>query len=271
VHAAFNPAIAAKVFAAGKHALVQKPMAETLGEAEQMVLDARKAGRKLAVNHQMRWAPSVRAAHGLMKRGFFGEIIDYSIQIRIQTNWDMWEWLKVHPYPELTYHTIHYLDTSRAWFGDPQRVYATLARYPGSDCKGPTRSYILLEYDGFLRGSMLVNHHDVAAPDDHEAWFTIEGTKGRCEGLIGLLLNYPVGRSDVLEVWHSELIPNGSMKIELEGRWIPDAFLGPMASLMKAIAEDGRPETDGEKILGTLRLMEAAKWSHDKKQCIPLQ
>jgi len=271
VPAAANPGIAARVFAAGKDALVQKPMAETAAEAAQMVEAARRHKRKLAVNHQMRWAPSVRAAKDLLRRGWFGEVVDYSIQIRIQTNWDLWEWLKVHPYPELTYHTIHYLDTSRAWFGEPERIYASLARYPGSACVGPTRSYLVLEYAGDLRGSILVNHHSVGTPDDFEARFVIEGTEGRCEGLIGLLLNYPVGRSDVITVSHRKHLPNGSLRMELEGRWFPDAFIGPMGSLMQAIAEDSQPETSGQDVIGTMLLMEAAKQSSVIKQCVELR
>jgi predicted dehydrogenase len=56
--------------------------------------------------------------------------------------------------------------------------------------------------------------------------------------------------------------------MELEGRWIPDAFLGPMGSLMRAIHEDSEPETSGADVLGTMRLLEAAKRSHETKHCV---
>ena len=43
----------------------------------------------------------------------------------------------------------------------------------------------------------------------------------------------------------------------IEGIWIPDAFVGPMASLMRAIEEGGTPETDGRDNLRTLQMVHA--------------
>jgi predicted dehydrogenase len=271
VPARYNPQLSAQVLAAGKHVLVQKPMAETAGEAEQMVAQASASKRKLAVNHQMRWAPGIRAAADLLRRNLFGEVAEFSIQTHIRTHWGSWPWLRQHPYPELYYHSIHYLDTVRGWMGDPERVYATLSSFPGSGCDGPTRSYIMLEYPGILRGVLTAYHHSVAPDDDLSARFTFEGADGRCEGLIGLLLNYPAGRSDLLTYSHRDLTPGGCIRLELSGRWFPDAFIGPMSSLMDAVTNDTEPETSGQEILGTLRLVEAVRRSHESHQVMALR
>jgi predicted dehydrogenase len=270
VPARHNPELSKRVLASGKHVLVQKPMAETVNQAEGMVRDARAAGRKLAVNQQMRWAPSVRAASDLLSRGFFGELLECNFQIQIRTAWDSWPWLQSHPYPEIYYHSIHYVDSLRGWVREPLSLYASLAKHPASNCVGPTRNYTLFEYPGNLRASMLVNHHSVAPDDDLIAKFTIEGTEGRCEALIGLLLNYPTGRSDLLTLSHRELTPAGSLRLELSGRWFPDAFIGPMGSLMDAITNDSEPETSGEEILGTLRVIEAMRKSNETRQVVKL-
>ncbi|MGH9614329.1 MAG: Gfo/Idh/MocA family protein [Bryobacteraceae bacterium] len=271
VPAISNPELSAQALAAGKHVLVQKPMAETLAAAERMAASAHAAKRKLAVNHQMRWSPSVRAASDLLKRGLLGELVEFSLQIQIRTNWNAWPWLQALPYGELYYHTIHHIDTIRGWFREPNRIYASLADFPGSGCSGPTRSYILFEYPGCLRGSILVNHHSSAPEEDLIAKFTIDGTEGRCEGLLGLLLNYPTGRSDLLRFSHRSLTPNGHVEMELEGRWFPDAFIGPMSSLMDAITNDTEPETSGDDILGTLRLLDAVRTSHETGQAVNLR
>jgi predicted dehydrogenase len=270
VPARHNPELSKRVLQNGKHVLVQKPMAETVEQAEGMVRDARAAGRKLAVNQQMRWAPSVRAASDLLSRGFFGELLECNFQIQIRTAWDSWPWLQSHPYPEIYYHSIHYVDSLRGWVGDPLSLYASLAKHPASNCVGPTRNYTLFEYPGNFRASTLVNHHSVAPDDDLVAKFTIEGTEGRCEALIGLLLNYPAGRSDLLTLSHRELTPAGALRLELSGRWFPDAFIGPMGSLMDAITNDSEPETSGEEVLGTLRVIEAMRKSHETKQVVRL-
>ncbi|HEX6545294.1 MAG TPA: Gfo/Idh/MocA family oxidoreductase [Bryobacteraceae bacterium] len=265
-----NPRLCAQALAAGKHVLIQKPMAETLEAARQMAAQARAAQRKLAVNHQMRWAPSVRAASDLLNRHLLGEVVEFNITIQIRTAWNAWPWLQSHPFPELAYHSIHYLDTLNGWFGEPKTIYATLAHYPGSNCAGPTRAYMLFEYANNLRGSVLVNHHTVVPADDLTARFAIEGVDGRCEGLIGLLLNYPTGRSDTLWFSHRDLTPAGSIVHELSGRWFPDAFIGPMSSLMEAIAQDSEPETSGDNVLRTMRMMEAVRTSHETKQSVTL-
>ncbi len=270
VPARHNPELAGQALKSGKHVLVQKPMAETTDEAEAMVKEARTAKRRLAVNQQMRWAPGVRAASDFLKRRFFGELLECSFQIQIRTMWDSWPWLQSHPYPELYYHSIHYIDTLRGWLGEPIALYATLAGHPESGCVGPTRNYTLFEYPNNLRASMLVNHHTIAPDDDWIARFTIEGSEGRCEGLIGLLLNYPTGRSDLLTLSHREIIPAGSLRLELDGRWFPDAFIGPMGSLMDAITHDTEPETSGKEVLGTLRVVEAMRKSHESGQAIRL-
>lgn len=270
VPAAHNPALAKKALEAGKHVLVQKPMAETTTQASAMVDTARQYGRKLAVNHQMRWSPAVRAASDLIRRGLLGDLLQCSIDIQIRTPWDLWPWLRDHPYPEIYYHTIHHVDTVRAWLQDPIQIYASLARYPDTTYQGPTRNYMVFVYPNNLRAIFLVNHHTSAPNGEWRAEFRIEGTAGWCQGLVGLLLNYPTGQSDVIKFAHPELIPAGSVEMELEGRWFPDAFVGPMSSLMDAITKGTEPETSGEEILGTLRLLEAIRKSHETQQVVTL-
>jgi len=54
----------------------------------------------------------------------------------------------------------------------------------------------------------------------------------------------------------------------LPGKWIPDAFYGPMASLMEAIQTDGEPLTSAEDNLGTLRVVEAAYRSMSEERSV---
>jgi predicted dehydrogenase len=84
------------------------------------------------------------------------------------------------------------------------------------------------------------------------------------------MYNYPHGREDTLE-WSSTVhYPDKRFEAKLEGRWIPDAFIGPTASLMQAIQEDGTPETDGYDNLQTLRVVEAAYLSMAENRSINL-
>ena len=270
VPAKHNPVLAKQALNAGKHVLVQKPIAETMELAQSMVDTASKHGKKLAVNQQMRWSPAARAASDVLRKKLLGDLMECSFDVQIRTPWESWPWLAEHPYPEIYYHTIHYVDTMRGWLGDPLRIYASLAQYPGGVFKGPTRNYMVFDYPGNLRTTFLVNHHTMMPADDWRASFHIEGTGGRCEGLMGLLLNYPTGRSDLFKLTQREMTPNGSIEMELEGRWFPDAFIGPMSSLMDAISSGTEAETSGKEVLGTLRVLDAIRQSHETKQAVSL-
>jgi predicted dehydrogenase len=248
--------IAERALAAGKHLLCQKPLAEELPGAEAIVAAAHRAGRKVAVNQQMRWSAGIAAAKDLIARGFIGQPTDAQIQVSVTTPWHMWPWLKVAPRLEIMYHSIHYLDSLRYLLGDPQWVTSRHARYPGQPETGETKTVTLLDYDSGLQALIAVNHHDHSG--DNYATFRFLGTQGVIKGTIGLLYNYPDGRPDTLQAHSTQVAPEVWFDIKLEGLWIPDAFIGPMASLMDAIQRDIPPITDVADNLGTLRVVHAA-------------
>ena len=59
--------IARTCIAAGKHLLCQKPLADTLPHAAEIVRLAREGSVKLAVNQQLRWGQGLRAAKTLIR------------------------------------------------------------------------------------------------------------------------------------------------------------------------------------------------------------
>jgi predicted dehydrogenase len=58
---------------AGKHVLVEKPMAMTVPECEQMIQAAKAGGAKLMVDFHNRWNPPFHLAHGAIRRGEIGQ------------------------------------------------------------------------------------------------------------------------------------------------------------------------------------------------------
>ena len=60
---------------AGKHVMVEKPMAKTAAEAEEMVRVAKETGKKLTVGYQNRCRPeSQYLKQQIMNKGFLGEV-----------------------------------------------------------------------------------------------------------------------------------------------------------------------------------------------------
>ena len=260
--------IAQRAIAAGKHLLCQKPLADRYADAVRVVDLARQAGVKLAVNQQMRWDAGIRVSKQLIEQGALGIPADCRVEVNIRTPWHMWPWMAESPRLETMYHSIHYQDSMRYLFGDPERVTSFHDRWPGQPEIGETRTLTVFHYTDDRRVSIDVNHHNWS--DDAYARFRFLGPDGIITGTLGLLYDYPTGRVDTLEYQpHRE--PRAWFPATLATRWIPDAFVGPMASLMEAIQTDGEPLTSGTDNLGTLRTVFAAYRSAATNRTIALE
>jgi predicted dehydrogenase len=71
----FHAALAFDCFAASAHVLVEKPMAVTVAEADQMIAAAASANRLLVVNFQQRFRPVVERARELIASGEVGPLV----------------------------------------------------------------------------------------------------------------------------------------------------------------------------------------------------
>jgi predicted dehydrogenase len=66
--------LAAKVLGAGKHCFVEKPMAQSVADAEMVVEAAREAGRTLMVGHLLEYHPGVVKLKELIDSGELGRV-----------------------------------------------------------------------------------------------------------------------------------------------------------------------------------------------------
>src|SRR5438046_2365026 len=66
---ALHADLAVQALGAGRHVLVEKPLATTFADGQRMVTAARQAGRVLAVNEQIRFGAGVRAARVAIENG----------------------------------------------------------------------------------------------------------------------------------------------------------------------------------------------------------
>jgi len=142
-------------------------------------------------------------------------------------------------------------------------VFTSGSRMPAEPTEAETRTLSIWEYDSGLRVLIDVNHG--VWQDDRYATFRFEGTDGVIKGTIGLMYNYPAGRPDTLEFMSKK-----SMGYWFSARndylWIPDAFMGPMGSLMRAIEEDGEALTSGADNLKTLQVVFAEYRSMEERR-----
>ena len=116
--------------------------------------------------------------------------------------------------------------------------------------------------------SALVQTNHTNGYGDARAEFRIEGTAGVIKGTLGLLYDYPRGRPDTLQITSSALGTDGWLTYPVTTRWIPDAFLGPMGSVLAAVAGGPAPRSTGRDNLGTLALVEALYASVDTGESV---
>lgn len=247
-----------QVAAARKHMLCQKPLADRFEDAQRIVELGKAAGVKQAINHQMRWDGGIRASKNLILQGVIGTPTDVQIQVSCATPWHMWPWLAAVDRLEVMFHSIHYLDSMRFLFGNPAWVTSRHARYANQGAvKGETKTITVMDYDSGLQAMVAVNHYNEWA--ETFATFRFIGTEGAIEGTIGLMYNYPAGRPDTIEITSSHFGKGTKITPTIDEMWIPDAFVGTMGSLMRAIEIDSMPaDNSTEDNLDTLRVVEAA-------------
>ena len=109
-HPDVRPALIREALAAGKHVLAQKPLAEDLHTAGQLVDEAEQLGLRLAVNQNGRWAPAWRVATLLVEQGAVGDVIavthlyDHHYGFTLGTVFDRIEHLVLYDY------SVHWFD-----------------------------------------------------------------------------------------------------------------------------------------------------------------
>ena len=108
--------------------LAQKPLGMDFKEAVRAVEACERAGIVLAVNQNMRFDQSVRAAKSLLDQNYFGEPVVASIDMRAIPHWMPWQaelgWVT------LRIMSIHHLDAMRYWFGEPERIFCSFRTDP---------------------------------------------------------------------------------------------------------------------------------------------
>jgi predicted dehydrogenase len=241
-----------------KGILAQKPLGMNLAEATEVVKVCEAAGITLAVNQNMRYDLSVRAAKTLLTSGTLGEPVFASVDMRAVPHW--MEWHRDLGWLTLRIMSIHHLDSFRYWFGDPESIYCSVRPDPRTTF--PHRDGIctyILEYANGLR---CVGIDDTWAgpvhegcPSDNSVRWRIEGTKGLATGDIGWCKEPYTTPSTIRYAtqgdgqFHTPTWPES---------WFPDAFIGTMAQLLIALENGTTPEIDGRDNLKTMALVEAA-------------
>jgi predicted dehydrogenase len=236
-----------------KGVLAQKPLAHNLTAAQEIVAVCEEAGVALAVNQNMRYDQSIRGLKSLLDRGYLGRPLSAQITMHARVVW--MPYAASYERLAILIMSVHHLDAFRFLFGEPERILASVR--PDHEVHRPHldgMSVYVLEYGDGLRAVAIDNC--LTSLDQGIEW-RVEGTEGVAKGTIGWP-DYPQGGSPSTLEFATEQRPDYWFRPQWEERWFPDAFVGTMAQLLRAVETGTQPEISGRDNLRTMTLVEAA-------------
>jgi predicted dehydrogenase len=179
---ATHHAVVSQALAAGRHVLVEKPLATTVAEARDLIAAAERAGRMLVTSQNYRYRNPARAVQKAIAEGALGDLLAVDIAFRRDTRTLFGEgnFRYTMEHPTVLDMTIHHLDLLRAVTGrNPIRIDARSWRVPDSPYVHDPAVAALIDLDG---GVPVAYRGDWATHEPETSWngdWVITGEKGR--------------------------------------------------------------------------------------------
>ncbi|MGD0499303.1 MAG: oxidoreductase [Bryobacteraceae bacterium] len=265
--------IARAALLAGKHVVVDKPLALTVREGDELISLAQRQGRVLSVYQNRRWDGDYLTVKRCVSSGWLGTLYHYEAhydryRVEVRARWRE----RAGPGSGMLYDLApHLIDQALQLFGMPEAVSADVfAQRPGAE----TDDYfhLVLHYGrmrAILQASMLMPR-----PGPH---FAIHGDRGSFfkygmdpqEAALkaGGMPGDPGWGAEDPALYGELFSADGSRRTveTLPGGW--EAYYAAMAA---CLAEGGPPPVDPADARDGLRVIEAAMRSADERRTIEL-
>jgi predicted dehydrogenase len=163
---------------AGKHILVEKPIARTLVEGSQIIDAAQQAGVTLMVAENYRFMAPVQECRRLVESGAIGDV--RLIQLQEESPFRPAGWRNLQDLNgggvliDGGIHKIHFL---RYLAGEPCSIYAAALPKALNDLEGEDGVVLIVRWDSGAVG--LINHSWVASSQPSPPLVSVSGTKGQ--------------------------------------------------------------------------------------------
>lgn len=253
-----HTAIALEVIAAGKHLLIEKPLATTSDDCRKIIDAAEKAGVKLMVDFHNRWSPPFYRAKSAIDSGEIGDVrlIYYRLNDTIFVPTKMLSWASKSTVQWFI--GSHSLDTVTWLIGDEVKSVYSVSRSVVLEEKGITTPDFYETILEFKNGAIAVIENCWILP---ESLPNIIDLKCEMVGSKGAL--YVDGSSHRMLERYIE--SGGSYPDTLVSPEIHDRQMGFAAESIRhfidCIVNDVRPAITGEDGLRVTRLIEAIEES----------
>lgn len=124
-----RPKVALQALAAGKHVILEKPLALSTKDADEIIEMSEEKGLKVQVCHQLRFMPHMQRLKEIIGQGHFGKLVYATANMRWNRNDEYysaapWRGTWKHDGGALMNQAIHVIDLLLWMMGPVERVYA---------------------------------------------------------------------------------------------------------------------------------------------------
>lgn len=239
---------------AGKHVMVEKPMASNADEAADMVAGARSAGKTVMVGQSRRFSDAARMAHDLRPR--IGNIFRMVTNFMVRFAQPPTDWWSDTGELIMPLQGSHYIDFA-LWFKEevPHSVFSRTRRFNpvfGASDEGD----ILMEFSG--AASAAVHLSLSTNPHIHET--VVIGTDGVMK-IAEYATGVPFGIGTRLWL-NDELIHSGDQN--------PGLYTVQLAEFVDALQHGRTPIADAASVLPVMDVLQAARHSQESGRMEPV-
>lgn len=159
---AFHVEMACAAMRAGKHVLLEKPVAVTLEGADEIMKVQKETGKVITVNHMLRYNPLIKAFGELSRDGSIGQLRHAMVSNYAQDSSlspDHWFWNKELSGGILIEHAVHFFDIINS-LTDQKYVHVSGTSHHRNE-KQEDQVAATVTYDGGLIAS---HYHAFASP-----------------------------------------------------------------------------------------------------------
>ncbi len=230
---------------AGKHVIVEKPMASNVAECEQMIAEAKAAKKVLGVAYNSRNAPRMRKVKELVASGILGKITYVNICYNVwyvlpkedPKSWRHYKSRNAGGGP-IADEGVHYLDLLDFFLGPSEVEYSSLDR-------------LVFPWDTEDSATAVLRLKNSGAPVHYYCAWNSKGVTNRIEiaGSEGKIALEPIYSNQIL-------IQRGSEKEILTIERPRNAYTLNVEDFHESIATGRPPICDGEAGLRTAQILE---------------
>lgn len=257
---ATHHAVATEALLAGKHVLVEKPLATRMPDARDLIATAERQGRMLVVSQNYRYRNPARAIQEHIATGGFGRLLSVEVvfQRNTRTIWPADNFRYSMQHPTVLDMTIHHLDLMRAVTGlNIARIDARSWRVPDSPYQHDPAVAALIDLDGDVPATYRGNW---ATHEPETSWngdWVLTGEHGRIVWRSDV--DNPLLGTAVVSPWHGDPHPLDHRSLTAEDR------VGSLLAFRKAVLTGEPAETRAQDNIWSLAAVDACVESIERQ------